>query len=389
VRPRKRLCILGSTGSIGENTLRVAADFPDRFEVVGLAAHTAGERLAQQIEEFHVTHACLVDEGQPAPVANGARLHRSARGLIDLIDACEPDLVVVATVGYAGLAPTLHAIESGVTVALANKEVLVTAGELVMAAARRRGVTILPIDSEHNAAFQCLAGRTADGADPAPLRRIILTASGGPFRGMKREQLAAVTVEQALNHPTWSMGPKITIDSATLMNKGLEVIETHHLFGEPVDRIEVVIHPQSVIHGMIEYHDGSMLAQMGVTDMYLPIANVLAWPERLENRRFEPLDLATLGTLTFEAPDMDAFPCLRLAYAAIRAGATYPTAMNAVNEVAVGRFLAGEIRFVDIADLIERGLAEHRPVVGPDLEAIARVDGRTREWCRRQMAATL
>jgi 1-deoxy-D-xylulose-5-phosphate reductoisomerase len=384
VRPRKRLCILGSTGSIGENTLRVVADWPDRFEIVGLAAHASGRRLAEQVAEWGVKCFCLSDETQPAPAIDGARLFRGERGMNELLDACAPDLVVVATVGYAGLAPTLHAIEAGATVALANKEVLVTAGELVMAAARRRGATILPIDSEHNAVFQCLAGRCENGGGAAPLRRIVLTASGGPFRGRTRAELADVTVQQALNHPTWSMGPKITIDSATLMNKGFEVIETHHLFGEPVENIEVVIHPQSVIHGMIEYHDGSMLAQMGVTDMYLPIANVLGWPERLCNDRFEPLDLAALSAMTFEAPDTEAFPCLRLAYEAIRSGDTYPTVLNAVNEVAVQRFLAGEIRFTDIPDLIERALGEHRPTTRPDLAAIAETDAMARDWCRRQ-----
>jgi 1-deoxy-D-xylulose-5-phosphate reductoisomerase len=385
VSHRKRICILGSTGSIGENTLRVIGDHPERFQVVGLAAHASVERLARQLAAFAVPYACLVDEACPAPAVEGVRLFRAARGMIELIDACAPDLIVVATVGYAGLAPTLHAIARGVTVALANKEVLVTAGALVMDEARRRGVAILPIDSEHNAVFQCLAGRVAADAPPTPLRRIVLTASGGPFRGRSRAELADVTVEQALNHPTWQMGPKVTIDSATLMNKGFEVIETHHLFDEPIEKIEVVIHPQSVIHGLIEYHDGSMLAQLGVTDMYLPIANVLAWPERLFNARFQPLDLAAAGALTFEPPDLEAFPCLRLAYAAVRAGDTYPSVLNAVNEVAVQRFLAGEIRFLDIPDLIERALGEHRSVARPDLAAIAEVDAAARQWCHRQL----
>jgi 1-deoxy-D-xylulose-5-phosphate reductoisomerase len=385
---RKRICILGSTGSIGEKALRVVGDYPDRFEVVGLAARSSAERLAEQAAEWGVRWACLTDAAGSAPSIGGARMFVGEAGMIDLLDACQPDLVVVATVGYAGLAPTLHAIQSGATVALANKEVLVTAGTLVMGEAARRGVAILPIDSEHNAIFQCLAARCLCGRPPTPLRRIILTASGGPFLGRAREDLADVTIEQALNHPTWRMGPKITIDSATLMNKGFEVIETSHLFGEPVDKIEVVIHPQSAIHGMIEYHDGSMLAQMGVTDMYLPIANVLAWPDRLPNARFEPMDLAAIGRMTFEKPDLEAFPCLRLAYEAIRAGQTYPTVLNAANEVAVARFLAGEIRFLDISGLIEQALEEHRPAPDPDLAAIAEADAWARAWSRSRPTPT-
>ncbi len=379
---RKRICILGSTGSIGENALRVIGDYPDRFEVVGLAAHASAERLSEQAGRFGVREVCLGSE-RPIQTTNGARVHRGRAGMDELIEACGPDLVIVATVGYSGLAPTLKAIELGITVALANKEALVTAGRLVMEAARRRGVAILPIDSEHNALFQCLDGRDRGAAGPTPLRRIILTASGGPFRGMTRDQLERVTPAQALNHPTWKMGPKITIDSATLMNKGLEVIEGHHLFGIEPGRIEVIVHPQSVIHGIIEYHDGSMLAQMGVTDMYLPIANVLAYPDRLENTRFEPLDLARLGGVTFERPDLEAFPCLRLAYEAIGAGGTYPTVLNAANEVAVERFLAERMGFLDIATMITRVLEAHQSVEHPDLEAIAEADAWARQLCRR------
>lgn len=375
IEGRKRICILGSTGSIGENTLRVVSDYPEHFLVVGLSAHASAQRLAEQATHFGVKHLCLSGEGDfEAPP--GAIVFRGHSGLERLIEACEPDLLVVATVGYAGLAPTLRAIELEIPVALANKEVLVTAGELVMSSAQRREVPILPIDSEHNAIFQCLAGHQG-----APLRRIILTASGGPFRGRTREQLATVTIAQALAHPTWQMGPKITIDSATMMNKGFEVIEGHHLFGVPTEKIEVLVHPQSVIHGMVEYHDGSMLAHLGVTDMYLPIANVLAYPNRLENRRFEPLDLATLGRVTFDKPDLEAFPCLGFAYEAIRSGGTYPTVMNAANEVAVHRFLEGEIHFLDIPDMIEAALHAHRSTAQPTLEAIAEADSWARRWC--------
>jgi len=378
---RKRICILGSTGSIGENTLRVIGDYPEQFEAVALAAHGSSRRLAEQAAEFGARWLCLSGDGA-FETPDGARVFRGPQGLEELIEASAPDLVVVATVGFAGLAPTLRAIELGLSVALANKEVLVSAGELVMDAARRRGVAILPIDSEHNAIFQCLEGRNG-----APLRRIILTASGGPFRGRSRAELAGVTVEQALDHPTWQMGPKITIDSATLMNKGFEVIEGHHLFGVPVERIEVVVHPQSMIHGMIEYQDGSMLAQMGVTDMYLPIANVLAYPRRLVNRRFEPLDLAALGQVTFARPDLEAFPCLGYAYDAVRAGGTCPAVLNAANEVAVRRFLAGEIRFTDIAELIAAALGEHRVAPAPDLDAIAAADAWARAFCAARAVA--
>ncbi len=377
---RKRICILGSTGSIGEKSLLVIADNPDRFEAVGLSAHGSVERLFAQAAASGVKEVCIAGQAHGGQAPGGVTVHRGPQGLVDLIEACKPDLVVVATVGYAGLAPTLRAIEQGITVALANKEVLVAAGDLVMDAARRNGVAILPIDSEHNALFQCLNGRH----EGWPLRKLILTASGGPFRGRSRGDLATVSVGEALNHPTWRMGRKITIDSATLMNKGFEVIETHHLFGVAVDKIEVVIHPQSVIHGMIEYEDGSMLAQLGVTDMYLPIANVLAYPERLPNTRFKPLDLATIGSLTFEAPDGDVFPCLGFAREAVRLGGTYPAVLNAANEVAVARFLEGEIGFLGIPELIEAALGEHRAVAAPDLAAIHEADRWARQWCGRR-----
>ncbi|HOE97128.1 MAG TPA: 1-deoxy-D-xylulose-5-phosphate reductoisomerase [Candidatus Sumerlaeota bacterium] len=375
---RKRLCVLGSTGSIGETTLAVVRDYADRFQVVGLSAHAAADALAVQAREFGVEHVCLTGNGNGGEL-EALRPLRGEAGLVELIDRCEPDMVVVATVGAAGLPPTLRAIERRIPIALANKEVLVTAGDLVMRRARRLDVPILPIDSEHNAIFQCLGG--VSDARRLPLRRIILTASGGPFRGRSRAELSGVTREEALNHPTWNMGRKITIDSATLMNKGFEVIEVHHLFGVETARIEVIIHPQSVIHSLIEYHDGSMLAQMGVTNMYLPIANVLAYPERLENARFAPLDLAAVATLTFEAPDLHAFPCLRYAYEAVEAGQTYPTVLNAANEIAVRRFLEGEIAYLGIPALIDAALQAHRPQPADELEAIAEADRWARAYC--------
>lgn len=375
--PRKRICLLGSTGSIGQKTLQVCRDYPDRFQIVGLSAHGSAPELARQVAEFGPEAVCLSGEGDLSGINGKTRRFRGAEGLIELIEASRPDVVVVSTVGIAGLLPTLAAIGAGATIALANKEVLVTAGDLVMSEARRRSVAVLPIDSEHNAIFQCLDGRES------PLRRIVLTASGGPFRGWPRERLEAATVEMALKHPTWNMGRKITIDSATLMNKGFEVIEAKHLFGIEVDRIEVTVHPQSVIHSMIEFHDGSMIAQLGVTDMYFPIANVLAYPERLENRRFHPLDLASVGRLDFEDYDREAFPCLGYAYEAARRGGTYPAAMNAANEIAVQRFLAGDLRFTEIAETIDRVLQAHNPSGSADLEAIQE----TNAWAREQAAA--
>ena len=369
----KRICVLGSTGSIGEKTIQVVGDHPDRFEIVGLSAHESKEALVGQVREIGPAAACLSGSADVPEDSGGVRWFSGSRGLLDLIEASRPDLVVVALVGAAGLMPTLAAIEHGVTVALANKEVLVTAGELVMRRAREQGVGILPIDSEHNAIFQCLDGRPED----IP-RRVILTGSGGPFRGWSRARLESATLEDALKHPTWSMGPKITIDSATLMNKGFEVIEGHHLFGVDVDKFEVVIHPQSIVHSMVEFRDGSILAQLGVTDMYFPIAHILAYPERIENARFEPLDLAAIGSLDFERYDGDAFPCLRYAYEAARQGSTYPTVLNAANEVAVDRFLKGEIRFLEIGDIVDAVLQEHTPPESVELDDIQEADRKAR-----------
>ncbi len=351
---RKRICILGSTGSIGKKTLEVIRDYPDEFHVVGLAAQKSADALGLQVAEFHPDAACLSDGMQGGESDGPTRWFSGPGGLLELIEACEPEMVVVAMVGAAGLLPTLKAIESGVTVALANKEVLVAAGQLTMDLARRQGVAILPIDSEHNAIFQCL-----DGRKDQRLRRIILTASGGPFRGWSRGRLESATIEDALHHPTWTMGRKITVDSATLMNKGFEVIEGHHLFGLAADRFEVVVHPQSVVHSLVEFVDGSILAQMGVTDMYFPIANVLSYPRRLENARFKPLDLTAVGSLGFEKYDPVAFPCPGFAYEAARLGGTFPAVLNAANEIAVERFLADELRFVEIPDVIQSALEAH------------------------------
>jgi 1-deoxy-D-xylulose-5-phosphate reductoisomerase len=383
--PRKRILLLGSTGSIGKRTLDVVRDFPDQFEVAALSAHRNAGDLQAQIEEFRPRAACLAGPGletQARRIAwdTGVPVFEGPEGLCRLAREFKADLAVVATVGFAGLLPSLAALEAGSDLALANKEVLVTAGEIVTRRAAELDRRILPIDSEHNAIFQCL-----DGAQPESVRRVILTASGGPFRRASKEELARVTVEQALNHPTWDMGPKITVDSSTLMNKGFEVIEAHYLFRVSMDQIDVVIHPESTIHSMVEFVDGSILAQMGRTDMYLPIQNVLTYPQRLSNR-FEPLDFASLGALTFETPDRERFPCLGLAFEAIGRGGTVPAALNAANEVAVARFLQGKIGYLDIPALIRHVLDTHQSAPEPSLEDILEADRRARQVAEQYSA---
>ncbi|PKO17003.1 1-deoxy-D-xylulose-5-phosphate reductoisomerase [candidate division BRC1 bacterium HGW-BRC1-1] len=384
----KRVIVLGSTGSIGVKALQVMEDFPSRFDVVAISTNERVDLLLRQASQFKPEGVCVCsptarDTGAEIASAVGAQFHEGEAGLTEMVARYDADIVVVATVGFVGLMPTLKAIERGITVALANKEVLVTAGDLVMAAARERGVKLLPIDSEHNALFQCL-----NGCGEQSVRRLILTASGGPFRGRQPETLAAVTPDEALAHPTWNMGRKISIDSATMMNKGFEMIEAAHLFGVPPERIEVVIHPQSTIHSMVEYVDGSILAQLGRTDMYLPIQNVLMWPDRVENG-FEPLDFAQLGQLTFEKPDPEGFPCLAYAYEAAARGGTCPAVLNGANEVAVARFLAGEIGFLGIARSIRNALDAHTLVSDPTLEQIHEADKEGRDAAQAVAAGTL
>lgn len=379
LRMKKRLIVLGSTGSIGTKTLEVVKDFPEHFEIVALSTNSSVELLEQQIKEHHPEAICVCapekrSQAEDLASTYGVRLHLGEPGLTELVENYDADVVVVATVGFVGLMPTLRALELKKTVALANKEVLVTAGEIVMARAASQGLTILPIDSEHNAIFQCL-----NGCGQKSVRNIVLTASGGPFRGNKRDQMCSITPRQALCHPTWSMGPKITIDSATLMNKGFEVIEGCHLFHVGISQVKVVVHPQSTIHSMVEYVDGSIIAQLGVTDMYMPIQNVLFYPERVGNK-YPPLDLAKLAKLTFEEPDLENFPCLAYAYEAVERGTTYPTVLNAANEVAVARFLAGEIGFLEIAGIIRRTLDAHKPHSSTlELEQIHAADAWARE----------
>ncbi len=373
----KRLAILGSTGSIGTSTLDVVEGYPDRFQIVALAAGANLDRLEAQVRRFTPR---LVSVGSEAGARElRRRLGRvptevvwGTAGLLQAAADADADLVVSAIVGADGLLPTMRAVAAGKDVALANKESLVMAGHLLTAEARVRGTRVLPVDSEHSAIFQCLAGNGMGG-----VRRIVLTASGGPFRTRSRSAMASITPEEALKHPNWSMGQKITIDSATLMNKGLEVIEAHWLFGLPVDRVDVIIHPQSIIHSLVEYVDGSVLAQLGVPDMRVPIQYALTYPERQPNM-VPRLSLEQLTGLTFEAVDREKFPCLDLAYEAAAAGGSSAAVLNAANEVAVQRFLNRRIGFDEIPTLIRKALDAHpRRAVG-SVEDVLEVDREVR-----------
>ncbi len=382
----KKLSILGSTGSIGQSTLEVVRRNPDAFRVVGLAEGHDVELLSRQIGEFMPRLVSVRDEAAARRLGEimGPRCPEvvfGIEGACAVASLSEADVVVSAIVGALGIRPTLAAIDAGTTVALANKETLVAAGKMVMARARRKGVAILPIDSEHSAIFQSLVGHRRED-----IRRLILTASGGPFRQHTKEQLKGVTVEQALKHPRWSMGAKITIDSATLMNKGLEVIEARWLFDMPPSRVDVVVHPQSIVHSLVEYADGCVVAELGDPDMRAPIAYALAYPERVSSG-VESLDLARIGTLTFEEPDRERFPALALAYQALEAGDTMPTVMNAANEVAVERFLNRDIGFCDIAALVQRVMDAHQPRPYASLEELIDVDARARARAREVHAS--
>ena len=380
----KGVAILGSTGSIGQSALSVVDAHPDRLRVVGLAAGENVERFAAQVRRYQPAVAALatpagVDRLRKSGAPLPPRLSCGTDGLVEVATHPEADIVICASSGSAGLEAVLAAVEAGKTAAVANKEVLVMAGELVTRTAAAHGAAILPVDSEHNAIHQCL-----DGRRPGDIRRLILTASGGPFRRHTTEQMAGVTVQAALQHPTWQMGRKITIDSATLMNKGLEVIEARWLFGLGADRIDVVVHPQSVVHSMVEFVDGSVLAQLGVTDMRLPIQYACSYPERWA-AALPPLDLTKTGPLEFEAPDQNRFPCLGLAYQALRAGGSLPCVLNAANEVAVEAFLQGGLSFPGIADVIRATMEAHVPAPVDSLAAVRAVDA----WARRQAAALI
>lgn len=375
--PRRRVIILGSTGSIGTSALKVARDIPDRMEVVGLAAARSTDALAAQAVEFGVKSVALTDESSVPALKNAlpddVRIFPGEAGLVELIRAVRADMVLIAIVGTAGLRPALAAIEAGCDLAIASKEILVMAGEIVMEAARRKGVGVLPVDSEHNAIFQCLEGR-----DPGMVSRLILTASGGPFRTWPNRQIAAATLAQALKHPTWEMGRKITIDSATLFNKGLEMIEARWLFGVPMERVEVIVHPQSIIHSMVEFIDGSVLAQLSHSDMCFPIQYAVTWPQRVKNS-LRPLDFAALRQLDFEAPRRADFPALDLAVAAGTTGGTLPAVYNAANEVAVAAFIEGRLTFPGIWQTVARTMEAHEVEPQAGLEAILAADAWARE----------
>jgi 1-deoxy-D-xylulose-5-phosphate reductoisomerase len=385
----KRLAILGSTGSVGEQTLAVAAAHPERYAVTALAAGRRVEKLADQVRRFRPRVVSVAD-------AAGAEELRARLGGdvpceigfgavgLDAVATADADLVVAALVGAAGLRPTLAAIRAGRDIALANKEVLVMAGAMVRREVAARGVTLLPVDSEHSAIFQCLAG-----ADHEAIHKLILTASGGPFRTWSEERIARATVEEALRHPNWDMGPKITIDSATLMNKGLEVIEARWLFDMPPERIEVVVHPESIVHSAVEFVDSSVIAQLGLPDMRVPIAVALAHPDRLE-LDLPRLDLTALGALHFETPDTKRFPCLALAFAAASADELAPAVLNAANEVAVEAFLARRVAFPAIAAAVESVLDAHLARGAGalrDLPDVLEADGWARERAREWLAA--
>jgi 1-deoxy-D-xylulose-5-phosphate reductoisomerase len=378
----KRIAILGSTGSIGRSALAVVDAHTDRLQVVGLAAGENAERLAGQIARYRPRIAAMatgaaIDRLKQVGSIAGVTIAGSGRdGLVAVASHPDVDVVLCASSGTEALEAVLAAIEHGKTILLANKEVLVMAGGIVTEAAARHGVSILPVDSEHNAIHQCLHGRAR-----AEVRRLILTASGGPFRGRSASDLGAVSADEALQHPTWRMGRKITIDSATLMNKGLEVIEAHWLFGVRGDQIEVVIHPQSVVHSMVELTDGSIIAQLGVTDMRLPIQYAFSYPDRWAGP-LPPLDLTRAGRLDFEVPDTDAFPCLRLAYRALDAERSLPVVLNAANEIAVALFLDGKIGFPSISGVIERTMGAHQPAEVGTLAAVRAVDQWAREHAR-------
>jgi len=366
----KQLAVLGSTGSIGQQTLDIVRALPHRFQIVGLAAGKNLDLLAKQVSEFKPSFVYY--QGKRAHLPDG---DYELLSMEDIASHPRVDTVVIATSGKSGLFPTLAAVKAGKEVALANKESLVMAGEIITNEAKLNSARILPIDSEHSAIWQCLNGETQSVA------QLILTASGGPFYGYSSARLEEVTAKQALKHPSWQMGEKVTIDSATLMNKGLEVIEAHWLFNMPFENIKVLIHPQSIVHSMVEFIDGSIKAQLSYPDMRLPIQYALSYPERLANPQLPRLDWSKINSLTFEQPDFDTFPCLRLAVEAGKKGGTYPTVLCAADEVAVDLFLAQRIKFVDIAKLVEQALEQHRVVAHPILEEIVAAD----TWARQKV----
>ena len=381
--------ILGSTGSIGVNTLDVISRHPDNFKVVALSANSQVERLFSQCQQFHPTYAVMADETAATQLADRIKqanlpieVLAGNDGLVQVSQLDNVDQVMAAIVGAAGLLPTLAAAKAGKRVLLANKEALVMSGHLFMEAVKQNQAELLPIDSEHNAIFQCMPSSFDNGLDSVGVRRILLTGSGGPFRTTAMDKLANVTPQQACAHPNWDMGRKISVDSATMMNKGLELIEACWLFNTSPDHVEIMLHPQSVIHSMVEYIDGSVLAQLGQPDMRTPIAHAMAWPKRIDSG-VERLNLIDVARLEFEKPDLQRFPCLRLAEQAARTGGTTPAILNAANEIAVAEFLDNKIRFTDIAPLVEDVMTQIPTMAANDLDTILQADQTAREYARR------
>lgn len=372
----KNISILGSTGSIGKQTLDVAKNLG--LNVLGLSANTNIGTLEMQAREFKPKFVAVKDTKLAKDLElkladTNTKVLGGEEGIIEIATINEVDTVVTAVVGISGLIPTIEAIKNKKHIALANKETLVTAGDIVMSEAKKNGVNILPVDSEHSAIFQCL-----EANDTKDIEKILLTASGGPFRGKSYSELSNVTLEQALKHPNWNMGNKITIDSSTLMNKGLEFIEAKWLFDIDIEKIQVIIHPQSIVHSMVEYIDGTVIAQLGSPDMRTPIQYALTYPERKGNS-FTKLDLLTVGSLTFEEPDFKAFPCLRMAIDSLKEGGTMPVVLNAANEIAVGLFLDRKINYIDIHKIIENAMSTHKTIINPTLEEIVQTDRIIRE----------
>jgi len=376
----KKVFVLGSTGSIGINCLNVIGNLKDNFEVAGLTVNSNTDLLLEQINKYNPRVVVIRDETAAKKISGkipkGCELLIGEEGLIKAALETEYDIFMGAMVGFAGLAPTLEAIKRGKRIALANKETLVVAGEIVTKLVLENSAEIIPVDSEHSAIYQCLVGENLEQVE-----KLILTASGGPFRDKDKSFFETATVDEALNHPNWKMGSKITIDSATMMNKGLEVIEAHWLFGLPAEKIEVVIHPQSIIHSMVQFVDGSMKAQLGLPDMKLPIQYALTFPERVQNK-FERTDLSAIGSLTFYEPDLNKFECLKLAFDALNSGGTAPCILNAANEVAVSKFLHKDIKFSHIPLLINKALDKVESVFSPDLGTIFECDKLTREYVK-------
>ena len=373
---KKKVVVLGSTGSIGESTIKVANDLSDRIEIIGIAACKSDEKLISQLKETGAMGACLTDQESAQRAStnmpDGVRFFHGEEGLIELATLEEADIVLISIVGVAGLRPALAALEAGKDLAVASKEILVMAGQAVMETAAKNGAKVLPVDSEHNAIFQCLEGK-----ESKDVSRLILTASGGPFRKSSSEEIQNVSPIEALQHPTWKMGPKITIDSATLFNKGLEMIEAKWLFDIDMNRVEVVVHPQSIIHSMVEFIDSSILAQLSTTDMCFPIQYAITWPERVSNR-LEPLDFTQISKLDFEAPRIKDFPALELARRAGNVGGTLPAVMNAANEVAVDGFLNDKISFPGIWDHVSKVMDNHEIVNNPSVDELIQSD----KWAR-------